>query len=116
MPKLWTPGRSKEKVEVDVKAVMKSPTERKKDGGSYFDDELETQAESDAKFTIQMEELVAHLRARPDHEVYVGGSEERDQLRKVFNHWKQTGVISHNPNIRIDYGVADGAIRIGDGR
>ena len=116
MSRLWTPGRSKEKVAVDVKSVMKAPTERKAEGGSYFDDELETTAESDSKFVTQMEELVSHLQQRPDHTVYVGGAEERDQLRKVFNHWKQQGVINYNPNIRIDYGVADGAIRVGDGR
>ena len=44
MPRLWTPGRSKEKVEVDVKSVMKPPSTRKAEGGSYFDDELETVA------------------------------------------------------------------------
>ena len=95
---------------------MKQPSERKSEGGSYFDDELESAADSDAKFVHQMEELVNHLRARPDHDVYVGGTQERDQLRSVFNHWKQTGVINYNPNIRIDYGVPDGAIRVGDGR
>jgi len=116
MPRLWTPGRSKEKIEVDVKEVMQMPTEGKKDGGSYFDDELETVREHNAQLITDMENLVAHLRERPDHVVFVGGVEERSQLRTVFNHWVKQGVIAHNPNIRIDYGVADGAIRVGEDR
>lgn len=95
---------------------MVKPTERKKDGGSTFDDELETEASANKKFADEMIRLVEHIQQRPDHTVYVGSADERGKMREVFNDWKRRGWINHNPNIRIDYGVADGAIRVGDGR
>jgi hypothetical protein len=109
MPKeLWTPTQTHER--------RVRPTERKKEGGTTFDDELETQAVVAKRYADQVKELLVHLNQRPDHTVYVGTPEERDQLRSVFNHWKREGALLHNPNIRIDYGVAEGAIRVGDGR
>ena len=92
------------------------PTLRKEEGGSYFDDELETEAVVAKRYADDAKELLVHLNQRPDHSVYVGSEDERVQMRAVFNHWKREGALMHNPNIRIDYGVAEGAIRVGDGR
>ena len=92
------------------------PTERKAEGGSQFDDELESERVANKKFSDEMIRLVEHIQQRPDHTVYVGSADERGKMREVFNDWNKRGWISHNPNIRIDYGVADGAIRVGDGR
>jgi hypothetical protein len=111
MDRLWTPPTTAKPYE--RRAL---PTVRKKEGGSLFDDELETEAAVAKRYADDVKELLVHLNQRPDHEVYVGSAEERGQLREVFNHWKREGALMHNPNIRIDYGVADGAIRVGDGR
>jgi hypothetical protein len=92
------------------------PTIRKKEGGSQFDDELETEEAVAKRYADDVKELLVHLNQRPDHIVYVGSDEERGKMRDVFNHWKREGALMNNPNIRIDYGVADGAIRVGDGR
>ena len=108
MKDLWTP------TETHQRRTM--PTVRKKEGGTTFDDELETEAAVAARYANDVKELLIHLNQRPDHDVHVGTPEERDQLRQVFNNWKREGVLMHNPNIRIDYGVAEGAIRVGDGR
>ncbi len=92
------------------------PTIRKDEGGSYFDDEMMTKEEATEAVRKDMLTLVEHLNQRPDHTVYVSGPKDRVYLRSVFNEWKRQNVIAHNPNIRIDYGVRVGAIRIGDGR
>ena len=101
MDKLWTPPGAKV-----------APTEGKKDGGSYFDDELETVASKEAAVKREYDSMVEHLNQRPDHKVYVGGTRERSELREVFNHMFSVGVINRHPDIRIEYGVAEGAIRI----
>ena len=111
MPELWTPDKM---VEVETPAQREKPTERKFEGGSYFDDELRTVEEVAAELRRQTEELLIHLNQRPDHTVYVGSSKDREELRAVFNYWKREGVISYNPNIRIEYGVPEGQIRVAE--
>ena len=110
MDKLWIPPDTKPY----ERRVM--PKVRKKEGGSLFDDELETEEVVAKRYAADVAELLVHLNQRPDHIVWVGSESERGKLREVFNHWKREGALMHNPNIRIDYGVADGAIRVGDGR
>ena len=99
MEELWTPGHV-------------APTEQKRDGGSHFDDELETRDHRDKTVESEYRDMVEHLNQRPDHKVYVGGTKEREELRQVFNHMFKEGVISRHPDIRIEYGVETGAIRI----
>jgi len=108
MEELWTPTKTHER--------MVRPTERKADGGSLFDDELETEQSHTEKLQAEMVRLIEHMQQRPDHDVYVGSAVERGKMRNVFNDWKRRGWINHHPNIRIDYGVPDGGIRVGDGR
>jgi hypothetical protein len=108
MDDLWTPTKQH--------ARRVRPDSRKTEGGSIFDDELGTEAEAAQKYGEAVRDLLIHLNQRPDHTVYVGSEEERTKMREVFNVWKMRGVLLHNPNIRIDYGVAEGAIRVGDGR
>jgi len=96
---LWTPGHV-------------APSERKFDGGSHFDDELETTANKQKVIQAEYNTMVEHLQQRPDHKVYVSSTEERAKMRAVFNHMFNEGVLTHRPDIRIEYGVADGAIRI----
>ena len=102
MQELWTPP------------VMQVPEERKWDGGSYFDDEMETKEMVAKAYAIQVAQLLKHLNERPDHVVYVGSIEDRSNIREVFNWWVSKGALTKHPNIRIDYGVADGAIRVGE--
>ncbi len=92
------------------------PGTRKAEGGTYFDDELETKESHDSRFKQEMQRLVQHINERPDYTVYVGSSDERHQMRLVFNAWFNAGLIRNHPTINIDYGVANGAIRVGDGR
>ena len=87
------------------------PGARKRDGGSYFDDELNL---AEKVILEASEDLVKHINERPDHIVYVASAEERDKMRTVFNHWKATGRIGENPNIRIEYALTDGSIRVGE--
>ena len=105
MDKLWTPPDQRV-----------APTVPKKDGGSYFDDELPTKKAHNEMLLKEGARLINHLNQRPDHDVLVSSGEERTKMREVFNWWRREGVINHNPNIRIDYGIPDGQIRIGDGR
>ena len=102
--KLWVPTNQHER--------RVSPTERKSEGGSQFDDEMGLERHAQAKIEAARLELINHLNHRPDHIVYVASVDERDKMRTVFNSWFQWKVISHNPTIKIDYGVADGAIRV----
>lgn len=92
------------------------PTEGKKEGGTHFDDELGTVTDEQSALVKDAMKLIAHLNERPDHSILVGTAQDRSSLREVFNWWKREGLIGHNPNIRIDYGVPEGAIRVGDGR
>jgi hypothetical protein len=108
MDDLWTPTQQH--------ARRVRPDSRKAEGGSIFDDELGTEAEAAKAYAHSVEELLIHLNQRPDHVVYVGSDEERGKMRQVFNHWKKKGVLLRNPNIRIDYGVAEGALRVGEAR
>ena len=101
--RLWTPPSAKVK-----------PTEMKKEGGSHFDDEVMDLAMEKAQFAIEVERLIDHLRKRPDHRVYVSSTEERTKMRSVFNLWFQNGTLDYHPDIRIEYGVPDGQIRIAE--
>ncbi len=92
------------------------PTQRKAEGGTHFDDELETKEHRAKAYAEAVTGLPDHLAQRPDHIVYVGSGDERTKLREVFNWWYKHGALTYHPTIRIDYGVADGAIRVGDGR
>lgn len=98
---LWTPPRV-------------APTERKTEGGSHFDDEMMLERDRALMVQLDYERLVDHLRQRPDHTVYVGSAEERGKLREVFNHMFRNDVINYHPNIRIEYGVPTGSIRIAE--
>ena len=102
MEEIWTPQ------------IMSVPNKAKSEGGSYFDDEMQTKEQVAKAYADQTKRLLEHLNARPDHVVYVGSAVQRKQLREVFNSWKQRGGISHNPDIRIDYGVVEGSIRVGE--
>ena len=104
MDKMWLP------------AGYVEPETRKVEGGSYFDDEMETKAEHSTKFWEEMAVLVDHLNKRPDHTVFVGSAESRGQLRAVFNMWRKEGTIAHSPTIKIDYGIVEGSIRIEEDR
>ncbi len=99
--RLWTPQK-----------VM--PGERHIEGGSYFDDQMEDTTDRDSRIRQEAARLLDHLQQRPDHSVYVGSTDDRDKMRSVFNHWYMNGVLSHHPNIRIEYGVADGSIRVAE--
>ncbi len=92
------------------------PGTRKVEGGTYFDDELQTKAVHSEEFQAEMKRLIQHINERPDHIVYVGSGDDRGKMRLVFNNWKLAGLIETNPTINIDYGVANGVIRVGDGR
>ena len=98
---LWTPPGAKV-----------APDKAKWDGGSYFDDELEDKSKHQAELKKEYDRMVEHLQQRPDHTVYVGDTKTRTELRAVFNHMYQQNILSYHPNIRIDYGVREGAIRI----
>ena len=100
--------------EITTPPPVELPTERKSDGGSYFDDELQTKEEVAAALAQGARDLLLHLNARPDHVVYVGSVEDRSNMRAVFNWWVREGALREHPNIRIDYGVANGAIRVGE--
>jgi len=94
-----------------------APTKRKeygKDGGSWFDDELPDAVKHRANLVKMAGEMAAHINERPDHVVFVGSTEDRSNLRAVFNWWKREGIIERNPTIRIEYGVKEGAVRIGE--
>ena len=99
-------------VEVETHQRRVQPTERKYEGGSVFDDELQTEEAHKEELLKETVRLIDHINARPDHTVYVGSTDERQDMRAVFNDWRKRGFIGHNPNIRIDYGVPEGGIRI----
>ena len=101
---LWVPTQAHER--------RVKPTTRKKEGGSHFDDEFGLERHAEAKVEAARLELIDHINKRPDHLVYVASVQERHQMRLVFNSWYQWKIIRHNPTIKIDYGVADGAIRV----
>ena len=102
MSKLWTP------------AGMVAPDTRKDEGGTYFDDELETKAAEYTKQQRESLEMRRQLNTRPDHTIFVASVEARAEMRKVLNFWFQKGELQHHPTIEIDYGIPDGEMRIGD--
>ena len=99
--RLWTPEGTKV-----------TPDKRKWDGGTFFDDELGSLDDRQKAIKKEYDRMVDHLRKRPDHTVYVGDTETRDKMRQVFNHMFNTKVLNYRPDIRIDYGVRTGALRI----
>ena len=103
MEELWTPSK-----------VL--PTERKAEGGSHFDDEMDSTADHQEKFRLAVIELIKHINSRPDHTVFVASADERTKMRVVFNSWRDGGLIQSNPTIKIDYGVPDGTIRVDEDR
>ncbi len=113
-PILWTPGQATDIVEVEQVERHVMPDERKHGGGSYFDDEMDTERQVAAAIALQVKQLIEHLNQRPDHTVYVGGTKDRSNIREVFNWWHREGALLNHPNIRIDYGVPDGAVRVGE--
>lgn len=101
--RLWTPEDARVQ-----------PDERKWDGGTYFDDEMGLEIDKTQAIQIEYDRMIDHLRQRPDHTVYVGSAEDRGKLREVFNHMFSQNVLNYHPNIRIEYGVPDGQIRIAE--
>ena len=99
--RLWTPQK-----------VM--PDQRHKEGGSMFDDQMEDTTVMQKRIVEEAARLLDHLQKRPDHTVYVSSADERGKMRMVFNEWFKSGALTHHPNIRIEYGVADGAIRVAE--
>ena len=108
MDKLWTPTKAHER--------RVRPGSQKREGGSYFDDELPTERATQTEVMRDRKSLIDHIKNRPDHDIMVASIEQREQMRAVFNDWFKRGVIGHHPTIKVDYGVPDGAIRVGDGR
>ncbi len=111
---LWTPGRATDVVEVERIGRKTVPTLRKNEGGSYFDDEMDDEQMVAKAYALQVKMLLEHQNERPDHNVYVGSTTDRENIRQVFNYWVSQGALKKHPNIRLDYGVADGAIRVGE--
>ena len=103
---LWVPTQSHER--------RVKPSTRKKEGGSQFDDEMGLERHAEAKVEAARLELIDHLNKRPDHIVYVASVDEREKMRLVFNSWFQWKIISHNPTIKIEYAVQEGAIRVSE--
>lgn len=93
---------------------MDVPTVRKAEGGSYFDDEIQTKEQVAKAFSDQVKALLVHLNTRRDHVIYVGSVTDRDNFRHVCNWWVREGALARNPTIKIDYGVQAGAIRVGE--
>jgi len=112
MPELWLPDSAKDKVAVDHIQQRVLPDQGKRDGGSYFDDELDLESTRQKQLYEEGTRLMKHLQERPDDVVCVGSVEDREQMRTVFNAWFQRGYLVSHPTIRIDYGVPDGSIRI----
>jgi len=89
------------------------PGQRKGEGGSYFDDELST---ADAQFVKDTKSLVEQINEREDHVIFVASVEDRDKIRQVMNHFLKIKAIGRNVTIKIDYGIPDGGLRIGEDR
>jgi hypothetical protein len=104
------------KVEVQPIKRMWLPPSAKREGGSYFDDEMETVHEHATHAQRQSLDMRSHLNARPDHVIKVPSVEAREEMRKVLNFWFGNGEIGHHPSIEIDYGVPDGEVRIEESR
>ena len=98
---LWVPTKSHERTV--------RPDNRKAGGGSWFDDELGSENDKANELAHEVSELLHHLNARPDHVVYVESSQARTQIREVFNWWRKEGALMHDPTIRIEYALNDGA-------
>ena len=81
----------------------------KRDGGTWFDDELEPAQKALVKATA---ELVAHINERPDHAVYVSSRTDREKMRRVLDWFAADGMIGRKPEIKIEYGLPDGAVRV----
>jgi len=101
-------------VQVTTPERLWLPPTRKQEGGTYFDDELTPQEVLAKQKAAEVVELLTHLNTRPDHIVYVGSTKEREQMRDVFNWWRREGALGHHPTIKIDWGIMDGSIRVGD--
>ena len=64
--------------------------------------------------TAAVTDLLHHLNQRPDHVVYVDSPKSRDEMRQVFNWWKKEGALRHNPDIKIEYALQEGSIRVAE--
>jgi len=88
------------------------PKERKRDGGSYFDDEMVDTRTHEEKFKAAVLELIKEVNQHPDKVVFVASDDERHKMRAVFNSFKEAGMVQHWPTIKIDYGVPEGTLRV----
>ncbi len=101
-------------VEVYQPPKMWLPPTAKREGGSQFDDELETAESKEAEVAKGMAEMLGHLQARPDHKIYVSSTGDREKMRAVCNWWFRDGYLKFHPDIKIEYGVPEGSIRIAE--
>ena len=85
------------------------PGTAKRDGGTWFDDELEPAQRALVKATA---ELVAHINERPDHVVYVASQADREKMRRVLDWFVDDGMIGRKPQVKIEYGLKDGTVRV----
>ena len=63
------------KVQVNPIKRMWLPPSAKRDGGTYFDDEMETVDQHYTRAQRQSLDMRAHLNARPDHVIKVPSAE-----------------------------------------
>ncbi len=85
------------------------PGERKRDGGTYFDDELTTAQRALVDETV---DLVNHINQRPDHVLYVSSTGDREKMRAVIDWMLKDKLIGRKPKIKIEYGLRDGEVRM----
>ncbi len=85
------------------------PGERKREGGTWFDDELDTARRAIMKAAADM---IRHINERPDHVVYVSCQEDREMMRSVLDWFKNEGMIGHKPPVKIEYGLPEGQARV----
>ena len=67
-------------------------------------------------FVRETKDLVDQINEREDHVVFVASTEERDKMRQVMNHFLKIKAIGRNVTIKIDYGISEGGVRIGEDR
>ena len=88
------------------------PDHQKRDGGSYFDDELPDKDPDQVRSEQNSLNIREELRARPGVAIFVGNHDDATEMRKVLSYWMERREIVHVVPVIVDSTVPPQTIRI----
>lgn len=97
-------------IEVTHPGAVEAPTKRHKEGGSWFDDQPRYNGPTQEQ--LNSLELRRELNQRVGISMFVNSHDERQEMRKVLQHWLKLKELHHPVDVWVDTTVEPGQVRL----